>query len=206
MNVGARVRGDTMDTSSRDTRIRPLLLGGVVGGVGVSTFARVLHAAVTVAVHDMGRYEGVGPLDLLVTSNTAASTTMLGRLLGLCPRPPVLIVMHTVAGGINRASRAHLRAAEPHVCTVLEVLHQRSWPGLAAPPGLLVPKRVLAVARELPAAVQRMYADTAPRRPVRTVATRPDPGGPGAETAPVAEGADREPVWARVRGDVLGGK
>src|SRR4051794_33841956 len=104
---------------------RPLLVAGVAGGVGTSTWARALRQLVAVPIRDVGVYpvddesgstSGTrrrGPIvDVLVTANTAASTApgRLGRALSACPRPPILVVMHTVPGSIGCA-RAHLRAA-----------------------------------------------------------------------------------------------
>lgn len=162
-----------------DGQRRPLLVGGVAGGVGASTFARALSVAARVPVHDLGVYRGADPyhgtlVDLLITSNTAAATGQLGRALALCPRPPVLIIMHTVPGGVNRASTAHLRSADPHLSSTFQIYHQRQWPELEAAPGKDVPKSVLSVIRQLPAAVQAMY-----RVPIRPPALAPAAAPPG---------------------------
>ncbi|WP_158886263.1 hypothetical protein [Amycolatopsis anabasis] len=151
---------------------RPLLLGGVAGGVGTSTFVRVLRAVATIPVHDLGVYRG-GLVDLLITSNTASATAQLGCALAACPRPPVLIVMHTVPGGISRASKSHLRSAEPHLSSTFEVFHQRTWPELDSPPGKSVPKPVVSLVRELPEAVRRMYS--VPARHVAPQNSGPQP-------------------------------
>ncbi|OLZ51708.1 hypothetical protein BS329_15705 [Amycolatopsis coloradensis] len=129
--------------------------------MGTSTVSRILLATATIPVHDLGLYRG-GPVDLLITSNTAAATARLGHALAACPRAPVLIVMHTVPGGISRASKSHLRSAEPHLAARFEVFHHRQWPELENPPGKTVPKPVLDLVRQLPEAIQRMYAGRAP--------------------------------------------
>lgn len=152
---------------------RPLLVGGVAGGVGTSTFARVVQATTSVPVYDLSVYRG-GLIDLLITSNTATTTAQLGRALALCPRPPVLIVMHTVPGGLSRASGSHLRVAEPHLCSTFEVFHQRQWPELEAPPGSSVPKPVMQLVRALPAELRRMYE--VPARQPAASSPLSDPG------------------------------
>ncbi|SFQ30870.1 hypothetical protein SAMN05421854_110206 [Amycolatopsis rubida] len=140
------------------------MLGGVSGGVGTTTFARVLLAEWKIPVRDLGVYRG-GLVHLLITSNTAAATAQLGRALAACPRPPVLIVMHTVPGGLSRASKSHLRSAGPHLAATFTVFHQRQWTELEAPPGKTIPKPVADLVRRLPDAVRLMYS--APARPAQ---------------------------------------
>lgn len=137
---------------------RPLFVAGVAGGVGTSTWCRIVRVAVKLPVEDLGRYRG-GPVDVLVTSNTAAATSRLGPALGLCPRAPVLVVMHTVPGAVVGA-RSHLRRVEPHIVARLDVAHHRSWLEMAAAPGeRLLPrlKDVVEALQRLPAALSAMY-------------------------------------------------
>lgn len=151
---------------------RPLVVGGTAGGVGTSAFARAVHAELSIPVRDLGVYRG-GLLDVLVTSNTAAGTARLGRALAACPRPPVLIVMHTVPGGISRASKSHLRSAEPHLTATLQVFHQRQWTELEAAPGKTIPKPVAELVRRLQDALRRMYSVPAhPAHPQSAVVPR----------------------------------
>lgn len=156
---------------------RPLLVAGVAGGVGTSTWVRALMRVVAVPIRDLGVYPADdepgsvggshrrGPVvDVLVTSNTAASTAnaRLGRVLALCPRPPVLVVMHTVPGSIG-AARAHLRAAKAHVTRQIDVAHQPVWLELDEPPGKYLPKDFPKLVQSLPASFAQMYA-APPRR------------------------------------------
>jgi hypothetical protein len=163
---------------------RPLLVAGVAGGVGTSTWVRALSRLVALPIRDLGVYpvdDDPGPVggprrgsivDVLVTSNTAAATApaRLGRALALCPRPPVLVVMHTVPGSIG-AARAHLRAAQPHVTRLVSVMHQPYWLELEEPPGKHLPKGFAELVRSLPEAFAAMYA--APPRPPRVASPHP---------------------------------
>lgn len=146
-----------MAEGSRDMRGRPLLVAGVAGGVGTSTWCRIVEAAVQLPVEDLGVYRG-GAVDVLVSSNTAASTSRLGPALGVCPRAPVLVVMHTVPGVVV-GSRSHLRKVTPHVVVRLDIAHHRSWLDMAAAPGRVLPRRrdVVEALQRLPTALCVMY-------------------------------------------------
>lgn len=133
----------------------PLYVAGVAGGVGTSAWIRGLRSCVRVHVEDLGVYRG-GRLDVLITSNTAASTARLGEALGMCKRPPVLIVMHTVPGSVG-ASRAHLRRAAPHITRIFRVRHQHDWSEIDNPPGPHLPKGFIDVVRAIPSALHEMY-------------------------------------------------
>lgn len=134
---------------------RPLLVAGVAGGVGTSTWTRAFRRTVALPVEDIGRYVG-RLVDVLVTSNTAAATAQLGNALKLCPRPPLLVVMHTVPGSIGTV-RAHLRKAQPHITRQFDVAHQRVWLELDEPPGSYLPRGFTELVRAIPAALQEMY-------------------------------------------------
>jgi hypothetical protein len=143
------------------TTYRPLFVAGVAGGVGTSTWARILDLTVQVPSLDRGRYNG-GPVDFLVTSNTVASTARVGEALAQCPRPPLLLVMHTVAVGVIGA-RSYLRAVPPHITLRLDIPHHREWVEMVDPPGPGIPRSpdVLKALRDIPAALLRMYGVTA---------------------------------------------
>lgn len=142
--------------------MRPLVVASVAGGVGTSTWARVLYLATHLPVNDAGVYRG-GVVDVLISSNTAASTARLGPALAVCARPPVLVVMHTVPGTIAE-SRSHLRKVQPHITARFDIGHQRAWLEMASPPGPRIPAKAKDIAealRQLPAALQQMYAGPA---------------------------------------------
>ena len=160
--------------------MRPLLVAGVAGGVGTSTLTRLLHQHLRVPAHDMGVYRvdvyRGQQVDLLVSSNSAASTSQIGQALSAAPRPPVLVVMNTAVGVIDQ-SRAHLRMVIPHVSAVFEINHRRSWLEMAAAPGEKLPraKDLVAFIEGLPAAISAMYApataaQSSPVRPPRAAA------------------------------------
>ncbi|EHY87485.1 hypothetical protein SacazDRAFT_00527 [Saccharomonospora azurea NA-128] len=158
MNRPFQTWGDTVTGG----QMRPLVVAGVAGGVGTSTWARVLYLATRLPVNDSGVYRG-GVIDVLVSSNTAASTARLGPALAVCPRPPVLVVMHTVPGTIAE-SRSHLRKVQPHITARFDISHQRAWLEMANPPGTRVPPKAKDIAealRQLPAALQQMYTGPA---------------------------------------------
>jgi hypothetical protein len=80
--------------------MQPVRVAGVAGGVGTSTWVRILKLGYPgLPVQDLREYRG-GLVDVLVTSNTAASASCIGPALAHCPRPPLLVVMHTAAGPI----------------------------------------------------------------------------------------------------------
>jgi hypothetical protein len=148
---------------------RPLLIAGVAGGVGTSTWTRIMRLAVAFPVQELGIYRG-GVVDVLVTSNSAAATARLSPALAMCPRPPLLVVMHTVPG-VVAASRSHLRKAAPHVTARFDIQHHRRWLEMAAAPGERVPERakdVISALRGFPQALHDMYA--APAVDVRRLA------------------------------------
>lgn len=150
---------------------RPLLVAGVAGGVGTSTWVRAMRQLVALPILDVGVYPSDedsgstsrarrGPVvDILVTANTAASTApvRLGRALAACPRPPILVVMHTVPGSIGTA-RAHLRTAKPHIARQINIAHQQVWLEMDEAPGKYLPKGFAEIVRSLPATLQQMYS------------------------------------------------
>lgn len=143
-------------------QFRPLLVAGVAGGVGTSTWARCVRLASGLPVEDLGVYRG-GLVDVLVTSNTAAATSKLGPALAACARPPVLIVMH-ILPGVVAESRSHLRKADPHIAARFDIAHHRNWCEMESPPGRrLSPKArdVIEALRRFPAALHTMYAPPA---------------------------------------------
>ncbi len=174
-------------------RPRPLLVAGVAGGVGTSTWARVLQTGLRFPVADAGVYRG-GVVDVLVSSNTAASTARIGRALSLCPRPPLLVVMHSASGQIAE-SRSHLRAVEPHITARFDIEHRRSWLETAEPPGRrLSPKDkdLTEALRRFPEALRQMYAATSPT-PARTVAAPAAGAGLGHPLAAAAASSPWRP-------------
>lgn len=151
-------------------RVWALRVAGVAGGVGTSTWTRILQLAVTFPVHDLREYRG-DEVDILVTSNTAASTARLGQALNACPRPPVLVVMHTVPGVIAE-SRSHLRKVQPHITAQFDIAHQRSWLEMEHAPGPKISskaKDIVEALRALPQAIAQMYPPPAqpPRSPAQ---------------------------------------
>lgn len=140
-------------------QVRPLLVAGVAGGVGTSTMVRLLQALLRFPVHDLREYRG-GEVDLLVTSNTVASTSRIGAALALAPRPPVLVVMNTASGVVDGA-RPHLLNVEPHITAMFGIDHRRQWLEMAAAPGAKLPpkaKDLVALVEGLPQAITDMYA------------------------------------------------
>lgn len=154
-------------------QFRPLLVAGVAGGVGTSTWARCVRLGTGLPVEDVGVYQG-GLVDVLVTSNTAAAASRLGTALAACPRPPLLVVMQVVPGAVA-AARSYLRKADPHITARFDIPHQRKWCELDSPPGRQFPARVRDVVealRRFPIALQQMYAmpvrsGVPPTHPVR---------------------------------------
>lgn len=164
---------------------RPLVVAGVAGGVGTSTWARILQRATRFPVADVGVYRG-GAVDVLVSSNTAASTARIGPALALCARPPLLVVMHTVPGVIAE-SRSHLRTITPHITARFDIGHQRSWLEMAEPPGPRIPakaKDIVEALRHFGTALRQMYAVPAP--PVAPAPASPAAGIGRPATAPPA--------------------
>lgn len=159
---------------------RPLLVAGVAGGVGTSTWARILRLAMQVSVEDLRVFRG-GPVDVLVTSNTTAATARIGPALAWCQWPPLLVVMHTVPGVIT-ASRSYLRTVEPHITARLHIGHHRAWLEMDAAPGTTVQslthvKDVTKALRQLPDALASM-ATAWDHRPSPPDAGQPRPGLP----------------------------
>jgi hypothetical protein len=140
-------------------------------------------------VRDLREYRG-GKVDILVTSNTGASTSKLGPALAACPRPPLLVVMHTVPGVIA-ASKPHLRRSEPHITALFDIDHRREWLEMARAPGQRIPKGakdIREAVRLFPGALQRMYPT-----PARPVSQPPAPGAPEPGVVPVRRPATAIP-------------
>jgi hypothetical protein len=190
-----------------------LVVAGVAGGVGTSTWSRIVARAwPRLQVTDGGVYRG-GLIDVLVTSTTATATGRLAAALAACPRPPILVVMQTVPYRTPAPSRALLRRALPHVAQLIEVGHQRTWLSLETPPGKVVPKATAEAVRGLAAALTAMYGGgpTATPAPPATQVSRVEPSdlrepagaGPtaGAEaTIPAVPAVPAGPVVARTNG------
>lgn len=149
---------------------RPLLVAGVAGGVGTSTWVRIVRVAISLPVEDVGVYRADRPgrpVDILVTSNTAAATAQLGPALACCPRPPLLVVMHT-ANGVLTESRSYLRIADPHVTARFAIGHRRAWLEMAAAPGARLPTKAADIEQaiaDLVPALQAMYSRPLPPVP-----------------------------------------
>lgn len=142
---------------------RPLWVAGVAGGVGTSTCARLLQLATGLPVADQQLYRS-GPVDVLVSSITAASLACLGPALARCPRPPVLVVMHTVPG-TPASSRSYLRRADPHLTARIDINHRRAWLDMPEAPGLQLPAKATdlqAAVQQLHTALHQMYATHRP--------------------------------------------
>jgi hypothetical protein len=125
--------------------------------VGTSTWTRCLRLARNLPVGDLGVYRG-GLVDVLVSSNTAAAAARLGPALAVCPRPPVLVVMHTAAGVVAE-TRSHVRKIAPHVAARFDIGHQRRWLEMDSAPGTGLPARakdVVEALRRCPQALQDM--------------------------------------------------
>jgi len=192
-------------------QFRPLLVAGVAGGVGTSTWVRILRLATTLPVEDVGVYpadQPGRPVDILVCSNTAAAAARLGPVLGGCPRPPLLVVMHT-ASGVLTESRSYLRIADPHVTARFAIAHRRAWLEMAEAPGARLPPKagdIERAATELVPALQAMYARPRPSAlagrttgPTTGPAAPPGPPMPagGLMQPPPATGTPARPLPAR---------
>jgi hypothetical protein len=137
---------------------RPLLVAGVAGGVGTSTWARIVRLAAGLPVQDIGLFRG-GLVDVLVTSNTAVSASRVGAALRACQRSPILVVMH-IAPGVIAESRSYLRKVSPHIAARLDIAHHRSWLEMVQAPGEQLSPRmkdVMAALRQFPGALRAMY-------------------------------------------------
>jgi hypothetical protein len=160
-----------------ERKSRSLYVAGVAGGVGTSTWTRAFRSQVRVPVVELGVFvtflagieRASGPVDVLVTSNTAAATAQIGGALAKCERPPLLVVMHTVPGSIG-AARAHLRKAKPHITRRFDVPHQHMWLELDEPPGSYVPKSFTEIVHAVPAALHEMYSGPPKPRPAGVLA------------------------------------
>jgi hypothetical protein len=131
-------------------QLQPLWVAGVAGGAGTSTWTRILHLQFpTLLLQDMREYRG-GPVDMLVTNNTAASAARVGPALAHCPRPPLLVVMHTAPFPVAGA-RSHLRKTNPHVVAQIDIDFRRAWLEMEAAPGPRLPLK----ARDLAMALNR---------------------------------------------------
>lgn len=129
----------------------PVLVAGVAGGVGARTLTRLLAGHCPATTTDLARARQ--PLDVLVTSITAAAAAQLPEALAQLSTPPVLAVVHTVPGPVPPAARARIRAAQAHVRRTVSVPYVPAWTGLETPPGEVVPRRVGRARTQLVAAV-----------------------------------------------------
>ncbi len=176
---------------------RPLYVAGVAGGVGTSTWVRILQGSSGVPVEDRGRYldhvvEDRGrflntAVDILVTDNSASAASRIGDALRVCPRKPVLVVMHRAVGEIAEA-RPFLRQAEPHLSAVFSIAHRREWLGQVTAPGSSLPRKAKDVAdvlEKLWPALHAMYSE-----PLRPSAAAPAPG-----VTPAAQPARQSTSW-----------
>ena len=114
---------------------RPTWVAGVTGGVGTRTVARLLATQTPSPVSTIGLGPEQHHCDVLVTAVPAAATRWLPAALTHVSAPPVLVVVHTVPGGLPSSSRARIRAARAHVAAVVHLPHLRSWLSLDTPPG-----------------------------------------------------------------------
>jgi hypothetical protein len=192
----------------------PLVVAGVAGGVGTSTWIRILQLGYPDApVHDLSTivYDVSSPLgridawtktrhwvDVLVTSNTAAAAAQIRPALALCTRPPLLVVMHLAA--IEPAdTRAVLRAITPNITARFDIAYRRDWLELKAAPGSDLPPKAKDIGTALagfPHALQRMLA--APIRPIHTpplAAPRPAAAAPLRHSPLVPRAGPRPPSW-----------
>jgi len=166
----------------------PLVVAGVAGGVGTSTWVRLWLAAhggaFGIDIKDHGHYTNGrvavyvdgrvaaytnGRVDVLVSSNTAASTSRIGATLramhelahrnGYCQPPPVLVVMHTVSG-VVRTLKADLITVQPHLTATLHIRHKPDWLTMPQPPGesALSHKDIAAALAAIPQAIKEMYS------------------------------------------------
>ncbi|MFJ5984420.1 hypothetical protein [Lentzea sp. NPDC092896] len=156
-SVGQPVSGGTV--TDGQSAFDPLVVAGVAGGVGTSTWVRLWGAAhgpaYGITIADTGHYtngrvnaehehSANGRVEVLVSSNTAASTSRIGPTLhtlhqlarhhGYHQPPPVLVVMHTVPGVVSTL-KADLITVAPHLTAILRVRHKQDWLGMAQPPG-----------------------------------------------------------------------
>ncbi|MFJ8966665.1 hypothetical protein ACIRG5_45450 [Lentzea sp. NPDC102401] len=163
------------------------MVAGVAGGVGTSTWVRLWLAAhggaFGIDIKDHGHYTNGrvpiyvngrvaaytnGRVDVLVSSNTAASTSRIGSTLrtmqqladrnGYHQPPPVLVVMHTVAGAV-RTLKADLITVQPHLTTTLHIRHKPEWLLMQQPPGdaALSHKDIVDALVAIPQAIKEMY-------------------------------------------------
>ncbi|GAA4009851.1 hypothetical protein GCM10022247_34990 [Allokutzneria multivorans] len=168
---------------------QPLAIAGVAGGVGTSTWVRLLQRA-EVAATDTGVYHG-GELTMLVTNTTAAATRHIGTALWLSPRPPILVVLATSPRDLQGAAKSFVTAAKPHLAYQLALPYERRWAGLVEAPGPGdLRARTRLVLNQLPEALRAFYSQT-PRRPAATEAAIAR-ANPRAATPATATG-----TWAR---------
>lgn len=186
---------------------RPLLVAGVAGGVGTSTWIRILRQGypglgiddlrdLVPFADELARLHAVrqrhGTVDVLVSSNTAAAAARIGPALALCPRPPLLVVMHTAAWE-PAETRAHLRKITPHITAQIDIAHHRAWLGIDAAPGRRLPEKARDISEALarfPDQLRAMYA--APATPVAQYASPPAPPRP---SAVVPRAGPPAPAW-----------
>lgn len=198
-------------------QVRPLLVAGVAGGVGTSTWIRILRQGypglriedlrdLVPLADELGRLRAVrqnnGAVDILVSSNTAAAAARIGPALALCPRPPLLVVMHTAAWE-PAETRAHLRKITPHIAVQIDIAHHRVWLGIDAAPGQHLSEKARDISDALarfPERLRAMYATPAAPAaqfapsPNPDVATRP-PVAPARPSALVPRAGPPPPSW-----------
>ncbi len=155
----------------------PLLVAGVAGGVGTSTWIRILQLAVpSQPIQDLrdliqladelarlhalpAHSRNTRAVDFLITANTVTAAARVGLALRLCPVKPLLVVMHTAAVEPGE-TRAHLRKAEPYITARFDIAYRKEWPAMNEAPGLRLPERAKDISdafARLPEALAAMY-------------------------------------------------
>ncbi|MEU0529202.1 hypothetical protein [Amycolatopsis tolypomycina] len=174
-----------------------LVVGGAAGGVGTSTWVRLMRWNTRTPVRDLGMPYRGGPLHVLVTATTAAANLNLGAALKACPRPPLLVVMQTVPFKAAADARALFRAAEPHIAGRFDVGFRKAWLEMSEPPGRRYPSRD----SELIATISAFF--TAMQQQLRTPQPlHPSPGvaQPVRHAPPRAIAAARTQTWRPASG------
>lgn len=164
-------------------QVRPLQVAGVAGGVGTSTFVRILESKFPGnPVVNVGIYRPelpqMGGVDVLVTSNLFAAASKVAGTLGTFLRPPLLVVMH-VGNRDVPATRSHLRKVNPYISARFDIHHKRAWWNLTKAPTASHPADLsdLEALDAFPTALTKMYQHP-PRRPVAVAPPAPPLAAP----------------------------